>query len=436
MRRLKLLSLVLSATLATGVLAGCASKDNQSAGNNQAGSSKEVKITFLNSKGEIQTQLEEAAKTFAKENPGITVDVVPAAAGQSPFEKLSSMYASGNAPAIAMIDPSDVSKFKDKFLDLSSEKWVKDALPGTLDPAKIDGKVMGFPLAIEGYGMMYNKAVLDKAGVDPSKIKTTKDLEEAFKKVQASGTGALILSPMDWSLGAHFFTIAYMTQSKEAGAADKFTQDLKAGKVDLINNKVFNGLMDTFDVMKKYNIDKASPLAGTYEKGPEAIGKGQVGFWFMGNWAWPQIKDFDTANGQYGFIPVPLSNNAEDFGNSQIYGGPSKFMCVDKVNNNEEQQAAAKKFLEWLIYSNSGQDILVNKASVVPAFANIKLEIKDPLGKSLKEYLEKNQVIPSIATLPGDHWAQVGASMQKYLADKADRATLATEVENYWKNVK
>ena len=43
--------------------------------------------------------------------------------------------------------------------------------------------------------------------------------------------------------------------------------------------------MDTFDVMMKYNIDKASPLSGAYERGPELLGKGEVGIWFMGNWA-------------------------------------------------------------------------------------------------------------------------------------------------------
>jgi raffinose/stachyose/melibiose transport system substrate-binding protein len=335
-----------------------------------------------------------------------------------------------------MLDPNDVPKFADKFADLSSEKWVKDASEGALDAGKIDGKVMGFPLAIEGYGLIYNKAVLDKASVDPASIKTTKDLESAFQKIQATGVAPMALSPMDWSLGAHFFPMVYMDQSKDAGAADKFTQDLKAGKVDLNSNAIFNGIMTTFDVLKANNIDKTSPLAATYEKATEYLGKGQVGFWFMGNWAWPQIKEFDEAKGQYGFIPVPVSNNAADYGNSQIYAGPSKFIGVDVKNNNADQQAAAKKFLEWLIYSDNGQDFLVNKASLVPAFSNIKLEITDPLGKSVKQYVENKNVIPCITTLPGDHWAQVGGSMQKYFDGKSDKAALATDIQNYWKNVK
>ena len=51
--------------------------------------------------------------------------------------------------------------------------------------------------------------------------------------------------------------------------------------------------MDTFDLMKEYNYDRLDPLAGLYDRGTELIGEGEVGIWFMGNWAWPQINDFD-----------------------------------------------------------------------------------------------------------------------------------------------
>ena len=45
-----------------------------------------VQITFLNSKGEIQAQLEEAAKVFNADHPDISVEIIPCAAGKSPFE--------------------------------------------------------------------------------------------------------------------------------------------------------------------------------------------------------------------------------------------------------------------------------------------------------------------------------------------------------------
>jgi len=437
MKKIKLISLVLSALLATSVLAGCSSKNNESAGNSQAGVAKDVKITFLNSKGEIQAQMEEAAKAFTKDNPNIQVEVIAAPAGGSPFEKVTSMYASGNAPSLSMLDPGDILKFSDKFLDLTNEKWVADAADKSLDVVKTnDGKVMAFPVTVEGAGIIYNKNVLDKAGVDPKSIKTTKDLEDAFSKVKAQGIAPAAVAPMDWSLAGHLLPVAYATQSKDSKEISKFLDDLKAGKVDLTQNKQFNGVLDTLDVLKKNNIDSKDPLAGTYENDQQYIGSGKVGFWFMGNWAWPQIKDFAGDNSNFGFIPVPVSNNSGDYGNAGIPVGVTKFIGVDKVNNNADQQAAAKKFLEWLVYNKTGQDILVNKANVIPAFKNITLEPNDPLGKSIKSYMSSGNTIQFMTILPPDHWKQVGASMQKYLAGKIDRAGLAKEIQDYWKTIK
>ncbi|QSF45300.1 ABC transporter substrate-binding protein [Paenibacillus tianjinensis] len=420
------------------VLSACGnSKDANTPGEGSEG--KEVKITLLNSKGEIQQQLEDAVKEFHNDNPNITIEVTAAPAGTSPFERASTLYASGNPPTMLIMDTGDVEKFKDRILDLSGEKWNADAVENATVLTTFDGKNYGFPLAIEGYGFIYNKAVLDKAtggNFDPSTIKTRDDMENLFKQIEASGKKALIISPMDWSLGAHFLPLAYAGQNKDMAEVNKFIDGLKAGTADLSTNNVFNGLMDTFDVMMKYNIDQNSPLSGVYERGGEMLGKGEVGIWFQGNWAWPQIKSFDTANGTYGFLPVPISNNAADYGNQEISSAVSKRIIIDKEKSTPAQQEAAKNFLNWMVYDQKGQDFLVNKASIIPAFKNITLPAADPLGQSIQDYIAKGKSEQSMSTLPADHWAKVGASMQKYLSKSGDRAMLTNEIIEYWKSVK
>ncbi|GGF99987.1 ABC transporter substrate-binding protein [Paenibacillus abyssi] len=446
MKKFKGLHVLLLALAVMLVVSACgnnsaAPSNEGAASSNQtnASSGSEVKISLLNSKGEIQLQLEEAAKAFKEDYPNITLEILPTAAGQSPFERASALYAAGNPTTITMLDTGDVEKFKDRVLDLSGEKWMEDAVERSVDLTTFDGKNLAFPLAIEGYGFIYNKAVVDKAvggSFDPNSIQTRDDLENLFKQIEASGVAPLIISPMDWSLGAHYLALAYAGQSEDTAEVAKFIEDLKAGQVDLGSNAVFNGLIDTFDVMMQYNIDKASPLAGTYERGPEVLGKGEVGIWFQGNWAWPQISSFDTADGQYGFLPIPISNNAEDFGNTQISSAVSKRLVIDKEKSTPEQQEAAKTFLNWMVYEEKGQDFLVNKANIIPAFSNITLEAQDPLAASIQDYISRGKTQDSMSTMPADHWSKVGASMQKYLAKAGDRATLVKEIEDYWKSVK
>lgn len=433
----KMVALIMAILVTATAFVGCSKSDDNNTSANSG--QKQVKITVMNSKGEIQTQLEEMAKAFMEENEGITVEVIPAAAGQSPFEKVLSLYSSGNAPTLSMLDPGDVAKFKDKALDLSSEKWVNDSFDRSLDVATVDGKVIGFPFAVEGYGLIYNKELLDKAyggNFNPSTVKTQNDLEEVFKKVEASGVGSVVITPMDWSLGGHFLPLSYATQNKSSEEVDKFIEDLKAGKVNLTQNKQFKGLMATLDIMKEHNIYKNSPLSATYENGPEALATKQAAIWFMGNWAWPQIHELDPENDSYAFLPVPISNNTADYGNSEIPVGVTKYFILDKEQNTKEQQDAAKKFLEWIVYSETGQDHLVNKANIIPAFKNITIEPQDPLAKSIKNYMNEGKTLQFMVTLPPDHWSNAGASMQKFLDNKIDVNELANELQEYWKNVK
>lgn len=399
--------------------------------------SKRVKMTLMSTKGEINSQLEDVAKSFTKTYPNVNLEIIPVGAGQSPFEKLSTMYASGNAPTISMIDPSDVAKFKSYFLNLTKEKWVKDAINGTLDDITFNGQVMGFPFAIEGYGLIYNRQVIEKAigKFNPSTIKTRNDLENLFKKLQQKKVTPILISPLDWSLGAHYLGIAYGAQSKDMQKNYEFIKKLKTGKVNLQTNKVFNGLLDTFDMLRKYNYLKNSPLAGTYEQGPQLLANGKVAFWFMGNWAWPQIKDANPQNKEYGFLPVPISNDPNDFYNKAIVAGPSKILCIDAKNNNKAQQLAAKQFLNWLVYNSDGQKAWVYTLSIIPPFKNINLTPNDPLAKSIISYLKEGRTFRT-PILPSDHWPKVGASMQKYLAGIINRLQLYTEIKNYWLSVK
>lgn len=444
MKLSKVMAITLTAVLTLSSLAGCGGKkqeetvpettnETETTETKTDAPATEVKITMLNTKGEIQEQLEDAAKAFMSENEGISLEVLPAGEGTSPFEKLSAMYSAGNAPTLAMIDPTDVPKFADKFKDMTDAKWVAEASSGTLDTSTEDGKVKAFPLTIEGFGYIYNKGVLDKAGVDPATINTQEALEDAFKKVEDSGAKALAIAPLDWSLAGHFLSLGYSTQSKDWSEVLGLIDGLKAGTVNLADNAKFNGIMDTFEIMKKYNQEQADPLAVTYEKGPEMLGKSEVGFWFMGNWAWPLINDFDEAKSEYGFIPVPISNDPEEYGNKEIAVFVTKVIGLDETQNTAEQQEAGEKFLEWLVYSETGQDMVVNKASIIPAFKNNTLEPTDPLAKSVQEYLAEGRTIKNDLPFPGDHWSKVGGYMQKNLAGKADRAETFNSIQEYWK---
>ena len=444
MRNHKFLFLFVSLALSISALAGCGSSgeatnttpvQSSDTASKDTAPAKEVKITVMNSKGEIQAPMEEAAKSFTSENPGITVEVVPCPQGTSPFEKVSALYASNAAPTISILDKGDLQQLKDKVLDLSGEKWVSDT-PFAED-CKIDGKMISFPVVVEGCGLIYNKAVLYKAGVDPASIKTQANLEDALSKVKATGVAGDIIGSMDWSMGNHLSVLAWANKSNSSTDVAKFLGDLKAGSVDVAQDKDFNGLVATLDILKNYNKTKSDPMSTDSNKCAEALAKGQAGFLFQGNWTWPEMKNFQADQNNFGIIPLPISNNASDIANNGIQAGPTKFAIIDKEQNNEDKQSAAKKFLEWIVYSKAGNEAIVTNANCIMAFKNVELQPTDPLGKSIAAAIKDGKTLVFVGNLtPSDHWKNVGAAWQKYLAGKSDKAALAKGIMDYWKSVK
>jgi raffinose/stachyose/melibiose transport system substrate-binding protein len=444
MKKLSWLTLVLVFMLVLSACGGNSSKNNEGNANSGAsssgsqnsqskgGGSEKVKITILNSKAEIHNQMTEAAQLFMSANPDIEVEVISTTQDQSPVERASALYASGTPATLTMLDTGDIEKFADKALDLSNEKWVADLA----QPFLVDGKTISFPFAVEGYGLIYNKEVLDKVSggsFDPASINTTAKLEALFQKIEQAGIVPLYIGSMDWSLGNHFLAIAYATQPDTD--VKGFIEVLKQGKADLVNNPSFNGLLDTFDVMKRYNGGKDDPMAVNYEQSTAMVAKGEAAMTFNGNWLITELLK-SNPEGEYGFVPVPISNNEGDHANSSVAVGATKQFFLDAEKSTPAQQEAAKKFLNWLVYEAEGQDFLVNKANVIPAFKNINLELNNSLAIAINQYNLSGKSIEFAGNfVPGDHWKVLGASMQKYLADKADRATLAAEIEDYWKSM-
>ena len=54
-----------------------------------------------------------------------------------------------------------------------------------MDAVKTDGKTVGLPFNIEGYGYVYNKKIFKEAGIDASTLTTYAKLEAAFKKIDS-----------------------------------------------------------------------------------------------------------------------------------------------------------------------------------------------------------------------------------------------------------
>ena len=409
-----------------GVVAGVASSQ-----------SARVKVTVLGTlKPEIAPEFLDAIKTYNASQGKYEVVSIPL--DTNPSEKMTALYASGNAPTIMGMS-QEFPRFQKNLLDVTNADFNKRAFKGTRDFVTVGGKVYGMALTVEAFGLLYNKGVLDKAtgsSFDPNSINTRSSLRNLLTKVAASGVAGSHISPMDWSLGAHMTNKFFSSQSSNRNTRLKFIENLKAGQVNLLSNRVFTGWVETLDMLREFNQNKASPLAANYDDGALAIGTGKAGVWFMGNWANPNLLQINGKN-EYGVLPFPISDTASSYGNKQISVGVPFYMVIDASQSTKEAQAGAIDFLNWFVFDKAGQDYYINKMKFIPVFDTFKTKPNDPMSRQILSYVEQGRTLEWMNSLyPPEAQVVMGAAIQKYLAGKSDRAGLAKEIEAFWKSVK
>lgn len=420
----------LAALLALGMVLGmtaCGGSDSGASSGAAASSDGKVTFTIFNSKTEIEEYLEEAAAKYGEEN-GVNVEVYYS--GDTVAAHMSTRYASGQPYTLNMVDAKDVYSLGVQYgYDMTGAEWIND----TDYAISVDGKVLGFPVCVEARGILYNADAIKAAtgeDFDPASITTLDDFKAFLDKLVAAGmenpTG--ILKP-DWSLAAHYLQQVY----EEREDPDGFVQSLYAGEVDLMQDAKFNALMDTFDVLKQYNMFKDAPISVEDDQVHQALSEGQDAFQFGGCWEWNDIVDFEYT-GNIGIMPVP-QNLSDDY-TGKIVGGGSKFFYIDNSEyTTDEQRAAAMDFLNWLATSDEGKTLVSDTCAMVSPFKSNTVPCANDIGAIVKEYVDAGKMVPNYDYDPDDHYSVLGAEMQKYLADQCTREQLADAIENYWANV-
>jgi raffinose/stachyose/melibiose transport system substrate-binding protein len=396
MKTKKLLSTILVSALLAGLMAGCGSTSNSSTGSNDSASKssggKTVRIYQL--KVEINDALQELAKKYEKEK-GVKVEVTSVGGGADYGASLKAEFQKGTEPDIFMIQGSgDYQTWKHKIDDLSSEKWVSNAVKGTLDTVTVDGKIYGMPAATEGYGLIYNKAILDKAGIDPKSIDTFDKLKAAFEKLDSKKADLGIDNVVSyttkefWVCGNHTFNMALTAQENPL----KYGQDYVAGKADVVNNKGFNDWANLVELLSKYGGGKnLDTIDYSTQVGNFALGK--TAFLHQGNWVAGDLKKLEDPNKKFdmGFVPLAVNNDTKVSGAIPV-GVPMYWV----VNKDSKVNKEAKEFLDWMVTSKTGQESLVKDMSMIPAFTNFTVESDDPLNKSISEYNKAGKTLPWI----------------------------------------
>lgn len=431
----KLIAVAVTAGLVT-TLSACAPAET---GNGAACETK-TKVTMLGTiKTEIQDEFLAAVDEYNSSQECYEVESIAGTPDLTFLANVTPMYAANEAPTI-MYTLQEIPDMADKVMDWTGTELAGLAGEGLLAAATIDGKIVGVPSTAEAFGLLYNKAVLDAAGVDPAAIATRSDLEAAFKAIEASGKGAIHFSALWWSLGAHFTNKYFAMAAEDHEGRLAVLDGLADGTKDLDADPVFQNWLATFELLKKYNASTPNLTDTEYDEALLNLADGNVGFWFMGNWAEPNLIT-NGAGTDFGIMPLPISDDAASYGNDSISVGVPGYFMVDNEQSTQEERDGAVDFLTWLYTTPEGQlhvagSVEDGNMSFIPVYSGFTVEPTTFMAKQISEYVTAGKTIEWINTYyPAGGQDLYGASGQKLITGKINGAQYADEIEKAWLGV-
>jgi raffinose/stachyose/melibiose transport system substrate-binding protein len=429
MKKNKVFSVVFALILLLSVaLVGCSS----SSSNNSKKDAKNVTLDIFQFKVEFKKQFEEVAKKYESEHKGVKINITTVGGGEDYGAALKSKFASGKEPAIYNIGgPQDVADWQKKLADLSDTKAAKVALKGTLDGVTTDGKVLGLPYNQEGYGLIYNKSVFEKAGIDPKSITNYAALENAVKTLDSKkkdlGLKAVFALPAKetWVTGLHL---------SNAFLAPEFDNNvLNAFKSKTVEFKYADAFKKVLDLQNTYSVQPTVSLDYSQQV-EELFSLQKVAMIQQGNWVYGSIAGIDQkfADNNVGILPIPVEGYKED----SIPVGIPMYWGVNS-NKDKSTVAEAKKFIDWLYTSDEGKKTVINDFKFIPAYDGFDAsQIKDPISKEIYQYAQSGKTIGWVFMGYPTGWGQdqLGVQIQKYLSKQLSWDDLVKNVKKSWED--
>jgi raffinose/stachyose/melibiose transport system substrate-binding protein len=244
-----------------------------------------VKILHLQKLPKVLAIWQEAAQTYEKAHPGVKIEF-DYLENEAFKAKLPTLLQSKDRPSLfhswgggVMYEQINAGVCQD-ITSAISEGGFKDTFyPAGIQNFTYQGKTYGLPNDVGPIVFWYNKELVGKAGVDPTKIKTWDDFIDAVKKCQAAGITPLAAGGKDkWPL--HFYPALLMMRVLGKEGMEAAYEGKNGG---FASPEVVKALQ-LYKDLAALNPFQKGYLANTYPESAGTFHDGKTAFHLMGTW--------------------------------------------------------------------------------------------------------------------------------------------------------
>ena len=413
------------------------------------GEKKAATVRFLNFKPEVTEQYKELAAEYEKQT-GVKV-IVETAANNSYEQTLMSKMATKEAPTLFQINgPKGYARWKDYCADLKNTDLYKHLSDKSIAVSAGDG-VYGVPYAIEGYGIIYNKALTDKyfglsgratsfSGMDEinnfAKLKElVVDMQKNAEKLGIKGVFAStsLKAGEDWRWQTHLANLPVYYEFKTNNT------DLSSDATNKIDFSFGDNFRNILDLYLDYSVvDRKTVGTKTVVDSMSEFALENCVMVQNGNWAWGQIEGVagnKVLPENVKYLPIYTGVAGEE--SQGLCVGTENFFSINSSASEAEQKAAAD-FVYWMFSSDMGKNYVTNEFHFIAPFDTFAENERptDPLAKEVTAWTSKagiNSVPWNFTLFPSQKFKDdFGSSLLRYAQGSKDWNAVAADVASSW----
>ena len=377
---------------------------------------KKGSVYFYNFKPESDEAWQELAKVYTAKT-GVEVKVDTIAQGNY-YQMLDLKLQSDNPPTLFQLNPSTLSGNEKYCFNLVNTSFYKELNNENYALKDSMGRVCGVAYAVETYGIIVNRDLLEKAGYDISDITSLYELENIAEDITSRreylGFSAFCSSGMDKSSDWRFKThLANMPIHFEY--QDKNTTILKKIDGEYLDN--FRKLWNLY--INNSTVCPDELFVTTVDEARKEFISGKAVFYQNGSWEYVNL--INSGFNKYNLAMIPLYFGVGEEDQQGLCTGTENYWCVNQKASPRDIKATLD-FITWCVTSEEGTKAMAQKMGFSIPFRNAAYSENIFIQQNaIYTAMGKNPVSWDFTTIPSDEWkTMLGIALTNYAANQTD----------------
>jgi len=321
-------------------------------------------VYYLNFKPEADEAWKALAKTYT-EKTGVEVKVVTAASGTYSETLTAEMDKGKDAPTLFQCgNQAGVETWADFLLDLNGTELANELTTNDFNLYGENGELVAVGYCYEAFGIIANKALLQKAGYTVADITNFESLKKVAEDIHARkdelGFDAFSSAGLDgsssWRFSGHLANMPLYYEFRDNGVTSQPATITGA----YLDN--FKNIWDLY--INNSSVDATQLASATGDQSLDEFGTGKAAFYQNGTW------EYANLTGKYGMNPedlvmLPIYCGVEGEENAALPCGTENCWAVNSQAS-EADQKATLDFLKWVVTSEEGTTMMAEQFGPIP----------------------------------------------------------------------